>query len=186
MSGRFAAPGFHGKLPCAGDFVQRRLPAVFVEPWDAAMCRLQWRAGDAVRAPRVWKFALAPGICGGSAWVGALVASQDRVGRRFPLTIAAALANSACLPPWLTAAASLLEAAPAMEDISDFDRACRGLTGDVLLTPTQTPPYPRTGAVWWTDGSDGRGGAWIVTDGLPGADQADVLLGTGVELESVR
>ena len=29
-----AAAGFFGKLPCAGDFVQRRLPGDFVEEWD--------------------------------------------------------------------------------------------------------------------------------------------------------
>ena len=27
-------PGFYGKLPAHGDFVQRNLPLDFVEPWD--------------------------------------------------------------------------------------------------------------------------------------------------------
>ena len=26
--------GFYGKLPCRGDFLQRRVAAEFVDPWD--------------------------------------------------------------------------------------------------------------------------------------------------------
>jgi type VI secretion system protein ImpM len=29
-----SAPGLYGKVPAIGDFVLRRLPARFVEPWD--------------------------------------------------------------------------------------------------------------------------------------------------------
>ena len=40
MSGPLlTAPGFWGKLPAAGDFVGRRLPAAFVEPWDRWVSR---------------------------------------------------------------------------------------------------------------------------------------------------
>src|SRR6185295_11716490 len=36
----------------------------------------------------MWRFALAPGVCGESAWAGLLVPSVDKVGRYFPLTFA--------------------------------------------------------------------------------------------------
>jgi type VI secretion system protein ImpM len=29
------AAGCYGKLPCLGDFVSRRLPRAFIQPWDA-------------------------------------------------------------------------------------------------------------------------------------------------------
>ncbi|WP_338114240.1 type VI secretion system-associated protein TagF, partial [Thiorhodococcus mannitoliphagus] len=29
-----ATPGFYGKLPGLGDFVSRRLPVDFTQPWD--------------------------------------------------------------------------------------------------------------------------------------------------------
>lgn len=90
-------PGFYGKLPALGDFVTRRLPREFIEPWD------QWLQ-DGITASRmqmgsewlpaylsapIWRFALAPDICGHYAWAGALMPSVDRVGRYFPLTMAA-------------------------------------------------------------------------------------------------
>ena len=37
----------------------------------------------------IWRFALARGVCGESAWVGLMMPSVDRVGRHFPLTLAA-------------------------------------------------------------------------------------------------
>lgn len=94
-----AAPGgvgFFGKLPGVGDFVQRRLPPAFVAEWDRSFeaavngARAEFgEAWDAVwRSGPVWRFALGPGVCGGSAWVGVTGPSVDRVGRRFPMVLA--------------------------------------------------------------------------------------------------
>lgn len=92
-----AAAGVFGKLASQGDFVTRRLPVDFVPAWDR---RLQegMRASRAclgadwlaryLQAP-VWRFALAPGVCGQAAMAGVLLPSIDRVGRYFPLTLAA-------------------------------------------------------------------------------------------------
>ena len=62
------AAGFFGKLPSAGDFVQRRLPASFVDVWDrhferrcGAEPRALGDAGRGLRASPVWRFLLAPG-----------------------------------------------------------------------------------------------------------------------------
>lgn len=91
--------GWYGKLPASGDFVTRRLPPSFIEPWDAWLNAMlagsRERMGDAWRdaflsAP-AWRFVLAPGIIGPQAWAGLIVPSVDSVGRYFPLTVASAL-----------------------------------------------------------------------------------------------
>src|ERR1051326_5604040 len=94
-----AQTGFYGKLPSQGDFLTRRLPREFVAPWDAwlqqgiaasrALLESDWE--ESYRSAPVWRFLLAPGVCGDAAWAGLLQPSMDRVGRYFPLTIAAKL-----------------------------------------------------------------------------------------------
>jgi len=41
-------PGWYGKLPALGDFASRRLPPVFVEPWDRWLATglSAWRDAD--------------------------------------------------------------------------------------------------------------------------------------------
>jgi type VI secretion system ImpM family protein len=97
--------GFFGKLPGTGDFVQRRLPPAFVAAWDAAFeagvnaaraaFAADWRAVWQV-AP-VWRFVLSPGVCGATAWAGVTGPSVDRVGRAFPMVVAAAVADAQAL-----------------------------------------------------------------------------------------
>jgi type VI secretion system protein ImpM len=92
-------PGLYGKLHTHGDFVSRRLPQEFVSPWDAwlqggiaeskVVLGSAWE--DTYRNAPVWRFLLASGACGDAAWAGIVQPSVDRVGRHFPLTIAAAL-----------------------------------------------------------------------------------------------
>ena len=92
--------GFFGKLPSAGDFVQRRLPAGFVDVWDQhfenAVAASRGALGgdwhEAYHASPVWRFLLAPGVCGDSAWLGVMGPGTDRVGRCFPMVIAIPLA----------------------------------------------------------------------------------------------
>lgn len=88
--------GFFGKLPSHGDFIDRGLARGFIQPWDdwlqraLAQSRLalaeDWLAHYMI-AP-IWRFVLAPGLCGDSAWQGILLPSVDRVNRHFPLTLA--------------------------------------------------------------------------------------------------
>jgi type VI secretion system protein ImpM len=94
--------GFYGKLPSQGDFVSRRLPWEFTEAWDAWMAAgLAAARGELgeqwlqhyLNAP-VWRFRLLPGVAGPQAWLGLWFASVDRVGRHFPLTVAAPLGTS--------------------------------------------------------------------------------------------
>lgn len=91
--------GFFGKLPAAGDFIQRRLPGRFVEVWDnhfsIAVARARERFGadwmDAFQAAPSWRFVLSPGVCTHDAWAGLAGPSVDRVGRGFPMVMATAL-----------------------------------------------------------------------------------------------
>lgn len=95
--------GFFGKLPSAGDFVQRRLPSGFVDAWDrhfeTAVAESRHALGDdwhaAYHASPVWRFLLAAGVCGESAWAGVMGPGVDRVGRCFPMVIAAPVAADA-------------------------------------------------------------------------------------------
>jgi len=92
-------PGWYGKMPALGDFASRRLPPAFITAWDAWLQRgmaasrhsLQERWLETYLNGPLWSFALFPGVCGESAWAGALMPSVDKVGRHFPLTIAVEL-----------------------------------------------------------------------------------------------
>lgn len=89
--------GYFGKIPSHGDFVSRGLPPALVEAWDAWLqgCMLesqrqlgeQWLA-QYLTSP-VWRFAISPGILGPDGLGGVMMPSVDRVGRYFPLMIAA-------------------------------------------------------------------------------------------------
>lgn len=91
--------GFFGKLSGAGDFVQRRLPPAFVEHWDrhfeqavaASREQLGERWHEVWHASPAWRFVLAPGVCTESAWAGLMAPAADRVGRCFPMVMAAPL-----------------------------------------------------------------------------------------------
>jgi type VI secretion system protein ImpM len=146
--------GFFGKVTSHGDFVSRRLPPLFLQTWDAwlqsALHASRGQLGTAwlgtyLSSP-IWRFALAPGVCGTNAWAGLLMPSVDRVGRHFPLTIAAGLPGDAPMQDWLTQAGAWYDR---LEDLAlwslqpdfaleVFDEALRaisapeGRTGDPL------------------------------------------------------
>lgn len=99
--GKLGRSGFHGKIPRHGDFITRQLDAAFVERWDdwlqGVIAESQTILGDRwlddyLVCP-IWRFALAPGVIDTRGWLGALMASVDRVGRYFPLTVALPLAG---------------------------------------------------------------------------------------------
>jgi type VI secretion system protein ImpM len=92
--------GLYGKVPALGDFFVRRLPGEFCEPWDQWLQQVV--AALHAREPERWGaifdgwpaycFTLDAGTCGPVPVIGVVVPSRDRVGRRFPLTLAVALA----------------------------------------------------------------------------------------------
>ncbi len=96
IPGRF---GVFGKMPALGDFLRMGTQPGFVAVWDDWLQTTMRQARDMLgarfddsymRAP-IWRFTLAPGLAGQGGALGVLMPSVDRVGRRFPLTIAAPL-----------------------------------------------------------------------------------------------
>jgi type VI secretion system protein ImpM len=130
--------GLYGKLPDKGDFISRRLPRGFVEPWDAWLqqgiekSREQLGADwlEAYLKAPLWRFGLVPGVCGKDGVTGVVMSSADRVGRHFPLTLAALLPRHArpaqifsrCRAWFDSAEFLLLEALAQPFDFEAFDR----------------------------------------------------------------
>lgn len=144
--------GFLGKLPAHGDFLRRALPEDFALPWD---CWLQsglsaLREGleeaqftAAWDAAPAWRFLLPAGACGASRVAGVILPSQDMVGRRFPLTLAALLSAQDTAPAeaWFAA----LEAAGQQARALDQD-------ADALLAALPEP---------WAEGEPPDEGWWL-------------------------
>ena len=150
------APGYHGKLPSKGDFISRRLPRGFLDPWDSwlqdvvggSRARMGEAWLDAYLTSPIWRFALSAGLCGEAAAAGVLMPSVDRVGRYFPLTIVAMLETTADLLAMPVAAAGWFGKAEelvhsALADAFDFDGFDAQVAG--LGAPTvgeAGPPAP--------------------------------------------
>jgi type VI secretion system protein ImpM len=164
MSG--AVPGWYGKLPTLGDFASRRLDAQWVAQWDDWLAQglsALREAGDEwlehYLASPPWCFVLMPGVmadatsvmadaAGSQACAGVLMASVDRVGRYFPLTLVAPLAalpRSAAqldaLLGWLRRLESC--AVDAMQDDWSIERLEHAL--DVLRCPDEAGPATSLG-----------------------------------------
>lgn len=183
----FASTGFYGKLPCVGDFVRRRLPDAFVTPWDEAMQRLLIAAAaddeatEPDTSPGPWRFALAPGVCGPEGWIGSVAAGCDRVGRSFPLAIAATVAAGAAHEPaWFDAAEALHDRLSdgQIHSVDDFDSQCARLIRDERPDPMfaawwnvrqRTQDADRT-CLWWRPMTKSRPAAWLLSGGLRFAD----------------
>lgn len=148
--------GFFGKLPAAGDFVQRRLPAGFVGAWDgwlqAAMLASRAALGDDwlghYRDMAPWRFLLARGGVDAANWLGVTLPSLDRVGRYFPLTLALPVAGALDAVATLTGAgawfAELEQAGHAA-----LDPALDLAAWDERLAALPAPPLTRPPA--WCD-----------------------------------
>ena len=140
--------GFYGKIPSQGDFVTRRLPWEFTSAWDdwlqqgmlASRTALGERWLELYLSAPIWRFQLAPGICGPVGWRGVFFASVDRVGRYFPLTLAfmtppagsrAGAGVASCLAGdeagWFAAEEAALAGLDPLLPIDEFERALQAL-----------------------------------------------------------
>ncbi|MGM5059445.1 type VI secretion system-associated protein TagF [Rhizobium sp. 814_E9_N1_1] len=142
-------PGFFGKLPAMGDFVTRRLPASFVGRWDRWISRHlvhRFSLGPMENVP-VLRFLLGSDTFG--PMTGVILASADRAGRRFPLTIAA-------MPP-LASLDIVRLAAGWFDQLEATGTSARDDTmdSDALAACLAALPYPAVG------GSDGPVGGMI-------------------------
>jgi type VI secretion system protein ImpM len=170
--------GLYGKMPAHGDFVRRNLPRSFVAPWDewlqeaiaAARDALEDRFDTVWDAAPTWRFRLPPGACGPDASAGVLAPSEDMVGRRFPLTLAALLAPGAPMPAeaWF----ATLEGLAATARAGDED-------ADMLVAAMPAEPWPgeepdEPSALWWTEG-----GVRLLAPGLPSPEEFARMLDVG-------
>jgi type VI secretion system protein ImpM len=88
--------GFYGKVPAFADFVHRRLPMSFIEPWSAwldpslteSRAEIGERWVEVYLSSPPWRFALDPGLVGPAGWLGVLASSVDEVRRCYPITVA--------------------------------------------------------------------------------------------------
>ena len=95
MSTESIINGYYGKVSTHGDFVSRGLPASFINPWDSwlqeAVINSRQQLGDnwlnCYLTGPIYRFVLAPGICGEHGWMGIMMPSVDRIGRYYPITI---------------------------------------------------------------------------------------------------
>jgi type VI secretion system protein ImpM len=176
-------PGYFGKVPMRGDFVTRRMPRSFLDPWDSwlqdAIGTSRKQMGDgwlsAYLSGPVWRFVLSPGLCGTEAAAGLLMPSGDAVGRYFPFALAVTVpgcANPARLvvagADWFRAAEPVLFALfDEGYDFNDFDQA---------LAQLGLPP---TDAGTATGRSEPGTGDAVSTSGwrLPLDPTADVAVG---------
>jgi type VI secretion system protein ImpM len=143
--------GWYGKLPSLGDFATRRLSEDFVQPWDTWLCErisetkslLGERWLSLYLSCPVWRFFAMPRAISErqqACWTGVLMASVDRVGRHFPLTIAAALPTAPATGAeidrvwqWLSDIETVALAA------LDFEHTAEQLDAQLLTVPLDMP-----------------------------------------------
>jgi type VI secretion system protein ImpM len=163
MSQSVSPPGFFGKVPARGDFLDRRMPAGFQAAWEAWLSALVVAAQSALgsawpegwlTAP-LWHFTLGRDIVPPFGAAGVVLASVDRVGRFFPFSIigAAAPQQGRSADDWARAAEAL--AIAALEDDFSPDRL------DEQLRDLAPPPA--------VSGAGQQDGVWAlpIADGWP-------------------
>jgi type VI secretion system protein ImpM len=160
-----ACAGLFGKLPARGDFVRENLPRDFTDAWDA-----WWLRGlaDTQRRPReewcaawleapIWRFVLPPGLCGRNSVLGLWLPSVDKVGRYYPLTIAAASSDD-WAPYAGTMTAFLAASEQAARDALEHDLSPVELLQRIqaAFTASDAPgpsvDFVPAQATWWTEG----------------------------------
>jgi type VI secretion system protein ImpM len=188
---RDAAIGFCGKIPARGDFVRAGLPLAFADPWDRWMERMLWASRSALDAEwlpawleaPVWRFALTPGVCGPDAVIGLWMPSVDRIGRYYPLTIAAVASNTDA-PALIRRGRGLLDAAEragrkAVEQELAPDQLAAHLAAAAAppAAPATDPSLcPRRGGLWWTEGAPRVAASVFASTGLPDENTFSTML----------
>ena len=184
------AVGWHGKLPCRGDFVGRGLPPDWLRAWDDALrhsLALAEQRGDPALRQRLaalapWQGLVLPTGAGLPAWLCLLLASSDAVGRAYPLLLAEAHAlpsldplGSAALRTrgrqWqLIAQQALYSASPQAFDQAAAAlgavswRALSAAAGDTDTLAGWRQRLPQARSFWWplqsADDSPPRAETW--------------------------
>lgn len=210
--------GAFGKMPVLGDFFRTGLGNGFVSGWDdwmqlrmsEASETLGERWDECYMSAPIWRFSLAAGLVGEDAVIGVLMPSVDRVGRKFPLTLAATRDEPENALVGHFASGQVFEtleglALDALDDAMTLDLLKERLaqielsekpvsstrsgtvarvqgegTLDAALAALNVAPV-REGASIWTAHIDGDA-RLAVCDGLPGASRMIDLLDTDAEI----
>ena len=177
-----AIVGLFGKLPVRGDFVRAGLPGGFVQPWDdwlqQVIAASRVALGEAwlpawLEAP-VWRFSLAAGQCGGGGALGLMLPSVDRVGRYFPLTLAAIYTGGEA--PQQAAADAWLDACElAGRAALEQDAAPEQVLALVPGAPAAAASASHS--AWWTQGGPRVAPTRLHLDHLPDSATFVAMLG---------
>ena len=151
---RPAGAWLFGKIPAHGDFVSRGLAPEMHEAFDlwlsAELARARARFADfdtRYQTAAPWFFVDCDPA---GAWSGgALCPSVDKVGRRFPILVAAPASDAAQAEGVARAALELVFAA--LGEAWDATRLHAAL-GEIAAVPAETPPAQ---AVWAIEAEDG-------------------------------
>jgi len=154
------AIGFFGKVSSHGDFVSRRFSEQVRNAWDewaqsGMAASKQQLAEDwlpTYLTSPVWRFCLNTGVMDEHCWTGVFMPSVDRVGRYFPLIIAAIKPGKVNLLEWMSQSKDWLDAVELLAlsslqidfRIDEFDLALRQLpifTTDEQYRVTGTLDY---------------------------------------------
>jgi type VI secretion system protein ImpM len=171
----YSVIGFYGKIPANGDFVQNGLPRSFTDAWHGWMqeCLAGSRAvlGEAwtglwMQAP-IWRFRLAPNVCGPAALTGLWMPSVDRVGRYFPLMFASFSGGTM----WFDAAEAIGLAALEQDLIPQMIQ--QGLQALPDMADRQSGAR---GSTWWTEGAPSVASVKREYNIMPGREQFAAML----------
>lgn len=180
--------GFFGKVPSHGDFVASGVSPAFREALDLwlqaglEMSREtlgpQWK--DQFETMPIWRFVVPHGIWGPATHVGVLLPNADRVGRRFPLVVAAQLGDYREDPrrlcfdsTWFTAAEALAETSLTEEfDLAGFPAAIKRLRLPHARDAEdggheESASRFAHATLWWTILPETRKAHGFSTDGVP-------------------
>lgn len=208
------APGFFGKVTSHGDFVARRLPPAVVEAWDGWLQQCihtskQQLGADWLKyylTSPIWRFAAAAGVLGQQAWAGVMMPSVDRVGRHFPLMVAAPGSDAMLLPGWVSKGRDWYDnledlARGSLESgfvLDQFDRALAAMPappGQSSIPKQIAPAGWRLAlgerdqlpdgitqlllqghSLWWSEGSPSVAPSMLVCKGMPAPDAFAAML----------
>ena len=157
--------GLFGKLPAKRDFIAIEASRNFLLVWEAwlqgglkaSMHSLDDRWRPAFLKAPIWRFWLGADVCGQTV-AGAFMPSIDGVGRYFPLSVFAHMADGESLPSpefdpqtsWFSASEDLLLSA--LDHGTTLDSLTKTLNDLPPLTQ-QLPPFATREASMLTDGS---------------------------------
>jgi type VI secretion system protein ImpM len=179
--------GFFGKLPTHGDFVStglgRKLQGALDTWLQSSLQAIQAEFGNQwerrFRSMPSWRFIVEQDLWGPATVAGVIVPSLDRVGRNFPLIVAAQLhgfsgdPRSLCLDDtWFIATEGLAETSARHDfDIDTFTTGLKrlrpprpGQFDDGVEQSSLTPP----GTLWWRMDPEDRRMKGFRVSGAPG------------------